>query len=476
VAKYSLELLYELITKEKEKSVATSRDEAVNSELVSQSIRNLLPQLQNPSLLLSMLSDSNYLQSKRLVEDEIQNFVKILSAQRTESRDILQRSFQLYTPLNLSLLPLLKTYVSLSSLCLSTSSSTNQPKMSTYSSVLTAIPSDAIPSIPSSKMEIYIRECPEILLAKLEQFLGIDSKLLENLSQLPPPNNYKNFLSPFVKLQLLFYSPDFVTYARPVSTSQSAAQYSHLYFELMVKLYFILKPHLLVSFVDFVHFAATETPAYGRSVLKESHFYIRALAVLPPPPLLCDNKSTTTVQVNAIISLFDRAGQSSRALRLLLSLGEDYWPAALKFVEAHQNQHTEHFELFHVLLFHCLDKMQTLAGTSQGDASDELEPQRIHEKLAQVWSLRPQKFSALDFLSILKSVSRPNSDESLKNTQNQQQNSLLNISQPFLDQKFAVSTVKNLRAQLMSFAVNTHTSPQRTDQSQTSNSITNTNI
>lgn len=132
-------------------------------------------------------------------------------------------------------------------------------------------PSESVPSIPPSKMGIYLHECPEVLLEKLEQFLGVESRVLEKLSKLTPPINYKSYLSPVTKLQLLFYSPELVTYVKPVSGVQNLSNYNHCYFGLMVKLYYRLKPHLLVTFVDFIHHLAMETPGYERTTLKESY-------------------------------------------------------------------------------------------------------------------------------------------------------------------------------------------------------------
>jgi hypothetical protein len=114
---------------------------------------------------------------------------------------------------------------------------------------------------------------------------------------------------------------------------------------------------------------------------------------------------------------------------------------ALNFVETHQNQNTEHFELFHVLLFHCLEKMQSSTNPSSSEISNDFEQQRIREKLSQIWSLRPKKFSVLDFLSILKS---------LTSLQNQQQ--AQNRLSPLLDEKNKFGTVGSLREQLMTFA------------------------
>jgi hypothetical protein len=54
---------------------------------------------------------------------------------------------------------------------------------------------------------------------------------------------------------------------KPLFGTQQTPQHSnqhhyHPYFELMVKLYYRLKPHLLLTFVDFVHFNAIETPGF----------------------------------------------------------------------------------------------------------------------------------------------------------------------------------------------------------------------
>jgi hypothetical protein len=111
-AKFSLELLYELVLKEREKSSVVSFDNITN-EYVIRSLKQLMPQLQNPTLLLSLLFESNNVQLKRYIEESVQNFIRTLSAQRSDSRDLHQRYFQLYTPLNLSLLPTLNAYNSL---------------------------------------------------------------------------------------------------------------------------------------------------------------------------------------------------------------------------------------------------------------------------------------------------------------------------------------------------------------------------
>jgi hypothetical protein len=108
-AKFSLELLYEIALKEREKSRNVSLDNITNDYMIL-SLKQLVPQLQNPTLLLSSLFDSSNVQSKRYVEDLVQNFIRTLSAQRNDSRDLHQRYFQLYTPLNLSVLPTLRAY------------------------------------------------------------------------------------------------------------------------------------------------------------------------------------------------------------------------------------------------------------------------------------------------------------------------------------------------------------------------------
>jgi hypothetical protein len=149
-------------------------------------------------------------------------------------------------------------------------------------------------------------------------------------------------------------------------------------------------------------------------------------------------------------------------------LGEDYWPMTLNFIETHQNQTTEHFELFHILLFYCLEKMQSSTTHSSSVISSHFEQQRIREKLSQIWSFRPKKFSALDFLSILKSLTFLKSEETLTSSQppQQTQTQAQNMPNPLVDENNKLGTVGSLREQLMTFAKALPSLSEQTEQPQ----------
>jgi hypothetical protein len=175
-----------------------------------------------------------------------------------------------------------------------------------------------------------------------------------------------------------------------------------------------------------------------------------------------------------------------RALRLLLDLGEDYWPIALKFVEAHQNQTTEHFELFHILLLYCLDQKQSIEGTksrvllqfdnqqSSQSSQQQQQQQQQHDKLTQIWPLRPQRFTPLDFLSILDSITneklKAKSSDNSRSFDNKvvaesdHQSKETSVLLPFSQNQQTTRTLGSLRTQLMTFAINASLSQHPRDE------------
>jgi hypothetical protein len=74
-----------------------------------------------------------------------------------------------------------------------------------------------------------------------------------------------------------------------------------------------------------------------------------------------------------------------RSMRLILSLGDEFWPAAIDLMKIHQSQSIEHLELFQLLLSHCFGDIE-----------------QYRSRLEALWEFFPEKFTALDLIGIFK--------------------------------------------------------------------------
>jgi len=262
-----------------------------------------------------------------------------------------------------------------------------------------------------SEMELFIRKGPLKMLQKMEQFLGIDPRLLEEMARVTNKSNYTfpmtlpEYLPQLTPL--LFTSEESLVDL----SSEGRRSRSHPYFETLCNLYYSHKPDVLLPFVDLVHCAyladighplpravpmtpldkvlpfenslsgSTTSPLRTNPYPNGRTYYIRALDTILG--LMAPDKITPK-KVDARVGLLLRAAETPRALHFLLSLGDTYWPRALDLVKAKLNNDLEHYELFHILLIHCLE--------DRHNASN---------KFNDIWKFTPAKLSTLDLLGII---------------------------------------------------------------------------
>ncbi len=72
-------------------------------------------------------------------------------------------------------------------------------------------------------------------------------------------------------------------------------------------------------------------------------------------------------------------------MRLILSLGDEFWPMAIDLMKIHQSQSVEQLELFQLLLSHCFSDLE-----------------QYRSRLATIWEYFPEKMTALDLIGIFK--------------------------------------------------------------------------
>jgi len=249
---------------------------------------------------------------------------------------------------------------------------------------------------------------PDILLEKLQDIIKIKVSQLESMAE--ANQSFGIYTKPLVDINLLnqlIYSEE------PINSFEG--EYNIPYFEILVKLYYKLKPHLLLPFVDVVSvssFDQTQNRKYRKT------FYQRAVNVLPPlmigkEKVYEPSNDLFDKRLQARIILLDRSGESHRALRLFLSFGPVFWNRALEFVQwkHHHSHEVEHSELFHILLIHCLKNY-----------NDPL----IYD---EIWKLMPEKFLSSDLMNILSSkfIQKKKDTEDIQNEiliQNQESKNL----------------------------------------------------
>jgi len=213
-----------------------------------------------------------------------------------------------------------------------------------------------------SKLEFFIRKYPSQILHKLFQVADL-KQLIEGY---PTALHYQLLCHPEEVLADL--------------SSSGVRSIHHPLFEILCRLLCFEKPELLMPFILAVsNLSKKLSPATGKHELRTK--FTRALLCVPSLSLFSSSES-----VKPSLDLLCSAKKSVNAVQLLLVLGN--WEAAIQLVESVTtfSYPTEHLELFHLLLVHCLRTKQ-------------------YSKCSKIWKYMPKSFGILELVQLIQQES-----------------------------------------------------------------------
>lgn len=416
-AKYLLDLIF------------TSHKMEMDNQTILAACKEMHSQLQNPSLLLALFASPTQFEftqkfNRRFIhsylEGELKQFLDVFDHGGENTG---RKSFFQYTTLNVTLVPIFRAYLDVGH-----AENNIKKKKFNLEDQLHATQPSQLNAIDPSTLEVFVQQCPLLLMEKIEALVGIDHRLLEDCKLIIEHFNNNNgnndgqyntsgIFSKYnqldTKLRTYFSMPLCTVpqfgYLAPLPQQDfptlSNNQYQHAYFEILCKLYHYHNPQLLVPFVDLIynasvdhlrsHQAVPSNPIpYSRrrgsipaAQLKERYYYWRACEALPQ--VLAGQQGTLSkddiARIEALVVLASRSGDPVKSMRLILSLGDEFWPAAIDLMKIHQSQSIEHLELFQLLLSHCFGDLE-----------------QYRSRLESLWEFFPEKFTALDLIGIFK--------------------------------------------------------------------------
>eukprot|EP01132_Coremiostelium_polycephalum_P000897 gene897-1122_t len=357
-----------------------------DEELKIQICKSLLGKLENPSLVIAILSTLQSESCSKFILEELSSFLEHYDYQQNlldgnnnvvedeKLRNLkIRNSFLYHTPLNQKMIPLLKEYYQLQKNALQ-ESAPSQPILDGGEEFqLSTIPDSMILNVGPELIEIFKRKNPGLLLEKLESCLGLSSIDYPRYSDLyggemvPFPTIDQVLLQPEETLKKPEVDPlkkrldEQLLMINPVTGGSGFLQPfypSYPLFETLCQLYYSERPQSLLPFVRIVHNAIA----------------IQSLPICLPLP-------HEDEKIEARYKLLMAVGHRPNALRLLLTTGK--WDKAVKMVKVLSYSDKEAFILYEILLSFCIEKKDNV-------------------KLKQCWDIIPKNFSVFNLLSLLK--------------------------------------------------------------------------
>eukprot|EP01133_Synstelium_polycarpum_P014238 gene14238-16800_t len=333
-----------------------------DEELKMAICKALLPKLENPSLVIALMSSLESDASAKFVDDELRAFLEAYNymggddADSQENNIKLRKAFHYHTPLNQIMVPLLADYYDLQ-------------RVTREALVASSVPNEEVAKIGDGRIleatneaiELLKRRAPSALLQQLERSLGLDQIDLTKFGDLqgemePMPRVHDALLQHEDMLKRKTSPKQLHANAAPATSPIESTECltSFPLFETMCQLYYEINPRNLVGFVRVVYNGACErtnelqanttfTSSASTSMevtkfIPQNDHFTRALLALPstlPLPSEANDK------IDARFKLLCAVGHKSNALRFLLATGR--WDQAFQMVKNTGYSDKDHF-------------------------------------------------------------------------------------------------------------------------------------
>ncbi|KYR02362.1 hypothetical protein DLAC_01194 [Tieghemostelium lacteum] len=418
-------------------------------ELKIQICKSLLPRLENPALVIAILSNLQSESSSKFILDELNQFLEqydyqeninnhnvstnsgtnlrqtgnyFLNEDEKSQISKIRNSFLFHTPFNQKMIPLLKEYQKLQGEAITSGASVDQESdplaMDQYYQKMNS--NESLLGLSSGVIDILKRKYPKELLHRLE--IALQLNLIEY-------HKYQDLTVPDIMPPidpLILHPEEVITQKQGsnkdnnidlVSDQQSNQQqwYTEFpLFETLCQLYYYEKPLCLIPFVRIVHNTAmlklieqslSNNNQQNGSVLlevREKDHFLRCLLALPfhlPTVISPSQWQIEEYRIDCRFKLLCAIGHKPNALRFLLNTGR--WDKSIQMIKQTHYHDKEIFVLYEIILSYCVEK-------------------KDNTKLKQCWEIIPKNFSVFNLLSLLKPSSTYQNSTSTTTTPKQQ--------------------------------------------------------